>query len=80
MYTLAQILYLDNIDFGVLNLPHDKFPRVKHFCSDLLRSMVQVDIVEDPSDSSGFTFGRNKVTFISCMLDFLVFHKCTFSN
>jgi hypothetical protein len=63
-----QLLYLDNIDFGLLNLSHDTFPRVNHFSSDLLLSMVQADIVEDPTDSSGFTYGRNKVIDLAFML------------
>lgn len=57
-----QILYLDIIDFGYLNLQHNVLPRAKHFTSDLITTMIQSDLHEDMKDLSGSSFGRIQVS------------------
>ena len=38
-----QVLYLDSIDLGLLNMPHTIFPRSQCFTSDRLKAMVSAD-------------------------------------
>lgn len=35
-----QIFYLDNLDFGMLNLPHNAYPRISCFDESRIRSMI----------------------------------------
>ncbi|KAL6614631.1 hypothetical protein ACP70R_036901 [Stipagrostis hirtigluma subsp. patula] len=58
---ILQVFYLDNIDFGPLNLVHSKFPRVSAFTSETIGMMIQADTCTNASSSSEQTFGRNKV-------------------
>ncbi|KAL6873537.1 hypothetical protein ACP4OV_013619 [Aristida adscensionis] len=45
-----QILYLDSVNLGSWNLPHDVLPRVRVFSFDRIRSMIAADSY--PSDAS----------------------------
>lgn len=71
-----QVFYLDNIDFGVLNLPHDIFPRWKQFSTDCLNSMIQADTNLTFGGSSKAGYGRLQVLCALIIIFPLVIKFC----
>jgi len=56
-----QILYLDSIDIGVMNMEHSSFPRIKHFAAEELKSMILADSLSRKPDNLGFEYGRSQL-------------------
>jgi hypothetical protein len=52
---VMQVLYLDSIDTGKMNMDHYSFPRVHHFAESIMRSMILTDTVTKGA------FGNSKV-------------------
>ncbi|KAL6646869.1 hypothetical protein ACP70R_015563 [Stipagrostis hirtigluma subsp. patula] len=57
---ILQIFYLDNMDFGRLNLEHSKFPRISAFTTELIKQMIQADTCHGPGSCGEPKFGCNK--------------------
>ncbi|XP_039794970.1 uncharacterized protein LOC120660492 isoform X2 [Panicum virgatum] len=56
-----QILYLDSIDIGVMNMEHSSFPRIKHFAAEELKSMILADSLSRKPDNLDFEYGRSQL-------------------
>ncbi|KAG2634706.1 hypothetical protein PVAP13_2NG395200 [Panicum virgatum] len=56
-----QILYLDSIDIGVMNMEHSSFPRIKHFAAEELKSMILADSLSRKPDNLDFEYGRSQI-------------------
>jgi hypothetical protein len=65
---VAQVLYLDSIDTGVMNMVHHSFPRVRHFDQSIMRLMILTDTVRESSDVTKGAFGNSKVCNIQLMV------------
>ena len=57
-----QIMYLDSIDIGVMNIEHSSFPRIKHFAAEELKSMILADSLSRKPDNLDFEYGRSQVS------------------
>jgi len=40
-----QVLYLDSINVGFLNLPHESFQRIRYFSNEVMKSMILADSI-----------------------------------
>lgn len=59
---LLQVLYLDSIDIGILNLEHNTVPRIMFFGAESMKSMILADTVDD--DISGIQYGKSQVSVL----------------
>jgi len=48
---------------GVLNMPHSTFPRIRHFSSEKMKSMVLADSLGRPDDTNDSEFGKTQVSY-----------------
>ena len=61
-----QVLYLDSIDLGLMNMPHTIFPRSQCFTSDRLKAMVSADSPRVKfSERNDCSFGASLVRFFT---------------
>ena len=56
-----QVLYLDSIDVGFLNISHDTFPRIRHFTAEIMKTMIMADTIPGKLEARGFEFGKSQV-------------------
>ena len=56
-----QVLYLDSIDVGFLNISHDTFPRIRHFTAEIMKTMIMADTIPGKLEAGGFEFGKSQV-------------------
>ncbi|KAF8701795.1 hypothetical protein HU200_033113 [Digitaria exilis] len=63
-----QVLYLDSIDTGVLNLEPHTLPRIKFFGHEVMRSMILADTLSEGDDPSVCHFGRSQGHVIVIMV------------
>ena len=56
-----QVLYLDSIDVGSLNISHDTFPRIRHFTAEIMKTMIMADTIPGKLEARGFEFGKSQV-------------------
>jgi len=55
-----QVLYLDSIDVGSLNISHDTFPRIRHFTAEIMKTMIMADTIPGKLEAGGFEFGKSQ--------------------
>ncbi|KAJ1292297.1 hypothetical protein BS78_02G381700 [Paspalum vaginatum] len=56
-----QVLYLDSINLGPLNMRHDSLPRISQFTSDRLKSMIAMDSTNGRTTRRVAGFGQSEV-------------------
>lgn len=69
LYLLSsfQVLYLDSIDLGELNMPHTIFPWAQCFTADRMKAMAAADVVRVKSgDRMDPVYGASKVISCTC--------------
>ncbi|XP_022683901.1 uncharacterized protein LOC111257874 isoform X4 [Setaria italica] len=54
-----QVLYLGSIDLGVLNMPHNSFPRSQWFTPERIRAMLAADTVHNLRGMVNIEFGAS---------------------
>ncbi|KAG2627877.1 hypothetical protein PVAP13_3KG265019 [Panicum virgatum] len=61
VWLMSKVLYLDCIDVGFLKLPHDSFPRIKHFNNEIVKSMILADSIHGTANNACCDFGKSKL-------------------
>jgi len=56
-----QVLYLDSIDVGMLNLDHSAVPRMRDFNSNVMKSMILANTMPSMRNASSSEFGKCKL-------------------
>ncbi|CAL4989280.1 unnamed protein product [Urochloa decumbens] len=56
-----QVLYLDSVDLGVLNVDHCLLPRVRWFGADRMICMIRADCVKCTNEENVREFGKSKL-------------------
>ncbi|RLN41001.1 hypothetical protein C2845_PM01G20440 [Panicum miliaceum] len=56
-----QVLYLDSIDIGVLNIEQSSLPRIRHFTTETMKSMILADTLRGPDGLNECGFGKSQL-------------------